>query len=124
MAGQRILVVDDDREIARLLDCPESTVKSRLYEGLSRLRSRLSGIESGAAAGVAAPGGGGDQLGGIPPGTALPTPPPRLGGVGGPSGGSSVVTGVTVVPPPPHGGMQMAFGTTLAIARMWAAALG
>jgi RNA polymerase sigma-70 factor (ECF subfamily) len=29
------------REIARLLDCPESTVKSRLYDGLSRMRSRL-----------------------------------------------------------------------------------
>jgi RNA polymerase sigma-70 factor (ECF subfamily) len=29
------------REIAHLLDCPESTVKSRLYEGLTRLRTQL-----------------------------------------------------------------------------------
>lgn len=29
------------REIAHLLDCPESTVKSRLYDGLSRMRARL-----------------------------------------------------------------------------------
>ena len=32
------------REIARLLDCPESTVKSRLYDGLDRLRKRLEGV--------------------------------------------------------------------------------
>jgi RNA polymerase sigma-70 factor (ECF subfamily) len=29
------------REIAEILDCPESTVKSRMYYGLSGLRSVL-----------------------------------------------------------------------------------
>jgi RNA polymerase sigma-70 factor (ECF subfamily) len=41
------------REIATVLDCPESTVKSRLYEGLSRMRTLLL------SEGLVAPGGAG-----------------------------------------------------------------
>jgi len=40
------------REIAELLGCPESTVKSRLYRGLSALRDTLEANERVAAEGV------------------------------------------------------------------------
>ena len=39
------------REIAHLLDCPESTVKSRLYEGLTRLRTQLDRAGLGGSGG-------------------------------------------------------------------------
>ena len=39
------------REIAEILDCPESTVKSRMYYGLVNLRSVLADTEKAPAGG-------------------------------------------------------------------------